>query len=154
MRVLRCLIGVTIGVVLTTAVAHAQSSGIAGIVRDSSGAVLPGVTVEASSPALIEKTRSVSTDAQGRYNIVDLRPGTYSVVFTLPGFTTVRREEILLSAAFTANVNAELKVGSLEETVTVTGESPIVDKTSSSARSSIAMSSKPCQRRRTGRRSA
>ena len=127
MRVLRCLIGVTIGVVLTTAAAHAQSSGIAGIVRDTSGAVLPGVTVEASSPALIEKSRTVSTDTQGRYNIVDLRPGTYTVVFTLPGFTTVRREEILLSAAFTANVNADLKVGALEETVTVTGESPIVD---------------------------
>ena len=127
MRVLRCLVGVTIGVVLTTAAAHAQSSGIAGVVRDTSGAVLPGVTVEASSPALIEKSRTVSTDTQGRYNIVDLRPGTYSVVFTLPGFTTVRRDEILLSAAFTANINADLKVGSLEETVTVTGESPIVD---------------------------
>src|SRR5687767_2907761 len=91
--------------------AFAQSSGIAGVVRDTSGAVMPGVTVEASSPALIEKVRTVFTDAQGRYNIVDLRPGEYTVVFTLTGFSTVRRQNILLSAAFTANVNAELKVG-------------------------------------------
>ena len=89
----------------------AQSSGIAGVVRDTSGAVLPGVTVEASSPALIEKVRTVATDTQGRFNIVDLRPGTYTVIFTLVGFTPVRREGIELSAAFTANVNAELRVG-------------------------------------------
>ena len=105
----------------------AQSSGIAGVVRDSSGAVLPGVTVEASSPVLIEKVRTVATDTQGRFNIVDLRPGSYTVTFTLVGFTPVRREGIELSAAFTANVNAELRVGSLEETITVTGESPVVD---------------------------
>ena len=95
--------------------------------KDSSGAVLPGVTVEASSPALIEKTRTVATDTQGRYNIVDLRPGTYSVVFTLTGFTTVRRDDVQLSAAFTANINVDLKVGSIEETITVSGETPIVD---------------------------
>ena len=112
---------------LIPSLAAAQSSGIAGIVRDTSGAVMPGVTVEASSPALIEKVRSVTTDAQGRYNIVDLRPGTYDVTFTLTGFSTIRREGIILSAAFTANVNADLKVGQLEETITVTGESPIVD---------------------------
>lgn len=105
----------------------AQSSGIAGVVRDTSGAVLPGVTVEAASPVLIEKVRTVVTDTQGRFNIVDLRPGEYVVTFTLVGFTPVRREGIELSAAFTANVNAELRVGSLEETITVTGESPIVD---------------------------
>lgn len=107
--------------------AVAQSSGIAGMVRDSSGAVLPGVTVEAASPALIERSRTALTDTQGRYNIVDLRPGVYTVTFTLPGFSTVKREEIQLSAQFVATVNAELKVGTLEETVTVTGESPIVD---------------------------
>jgi hypothetical protein len=107
--------------------ARAQSSGIAGVVRDSSGAVLPGVTVEAASPALIERSRTVVTDTQGRYNIVDLRPGVYTVTFGLTGFSTVRREEIQLSAQFVATVNAELKVGTLEETVTVTGESPIVD---------------------------
>ncbi len=105
----------------------AQSSGIAGVVRDSGGGVLPGVTVEAASPALIERVRSAITDSQGRYNILDLRPGTYSVTFTLPGFSTVRRTEIELPAAFTANVNVDLKVGALEETITVTGESPLVD---------------------------
>jgi hypothetical protein len=125
MRKVACLIGVVL--VVAAADARAQSGGIAGVVRDSSGGVLPGVAVEAASPALIEKARTVFTDAQGRYNIVDLRPGTYTVTFTLTGFTTVRREQILLSAAFTANVNADLKVGTLEETVTVTGESPVVD---------------------------
>ena len=107
--------------------AQGQTGSIAGVVRDTSGAVLPGVTVEASSPALIEKSRTVVTDGQGRYTVVDLRPGTYSVAFTLPGFATVRREGIELTTGFTANVNADLKVGTIEETVTVTGESPIVD---------------------------
>lgn len=110
------------------AVAWAQAgSGIAGVVRDSSGAVMPGVTVEASSPALIEKVRSVVTDDQGQYKIVDLRPGLYAVTFTLSGFTTVRREGIELSAGFTATVNGDLRVGSIEETITVSGQSPIVD---------------------------
>jgi len=127
MRILGCLAGGIIAALLTATTASAQSSGIAGVVRDSSGGVLPGVTVEASSPALIERTRSVVTDAQGRYNIVDLRPGVYTVTFALTGFSTVRREEIQLSAQFVATVNADLRVGTLEETVTVTGESPIVD---------------------------
>ncbi len=109
------------------AFAQGQTGSIAGVVRDTSGAVLPGVTVEASSPALIEKSRSVVSDGQGRYTIVDLRPGTYSVAFTLPGFATVRREGIELTSGFTANVSADMKVGTIEETVTVTGESPIVD---------------------------
>ena len=108
-------------------IATAQSSSIAGVVRDSSGAVLPGVTVEASSPALIEQARTVVTDAQGRYNIVDLRPGRYAVSFTLTGFSTVRREDLELPPVFTATVNAELKVGTLEETITVSGASPLVD---------------------------
>jgi hypothetical protein len=103
------------------------SGAIAGVVKDTTGAVLPGVTVEAASAALIEKVRSVVSDAQGNYKIIDLRPGTYTVTFTLPGFSVVKREGIELSAGFTANINGELKVGSLEETVTVTGESPIVD---------------------------
>src|SRR3989441_4685435 len=103
------------------------SGSIAGIVRDTTGAVLPGVTVEASSPALIEKVRSVVTDAQGNYKIVDLRPGAYTVTFTLPGFATYRREGIELSTAFTATANAEMRVGAVEETVTVTGASPVVD---------------------------
>ena len=100
---------------------------IAGVVKDTTGAVLPGVTVEVASPALIEKVRSAVTDDQGRYKVVNLRPGTYSVTFTLVGFGTLRREGIELSAGTTAPVNADLTVGSLEETVTVTGASPIVD---------------------------
>src|SRR5918993_4168347 len=125
MRRLVCLFA--LAALLLPAAAHAQSSGIAGIVRDSSGGVLPGVTVEATSPALIEKSRSAITDSQGRYNIVDLRTGVYTVTFTLTGFSTIRREEIQLPTAFTATVNVDLKVGSLEETITVSGESPLVD---------------------------
>jgi len=103
------------------------SSGIAGVVRDTTGAVLPGVTVEASSPALIEKVRSVVTDDQGLYKIVDLRPGIYTVTFALTGFSTVKREALELTTGVTATVNADLRVGALEETVTVTGQSPVVD---------------------------
>ena len=111
---------------LAPAVASAQSA-ISGIVRDTSGAVLPGVTVEASSPVLIEKIRTVVTDGEGRYSIVDLRPGTYTVVFTLTGFNTFRREGIELPANFTMTINADLRVGALEESVTVTGAAPVVD---------------------------
>jgi hypothetical protein len=111
----------------TGAFAQGQSGSIAGVVKDTTGAVLPGVTVEASSPALIEKTRSVVTDGQGAYKIVDLRPGTYAVTFTLTGFSSVKREGIELTSSFTANVSADMKVGSVEETITVSGASPIVD---------------------------
>ena len=104
-----------------------QASGIAGEVKDTSGAVLPGVTVEAASPALIEKARTVVTDGAGRYTIVDLRPGTYVVTFSLTGFRTVRREGIVLTAGFTASVNVALEVGAVQEAVTVTGASPLVD---------------------------
>jgi carboxypeptidase family protein len=108
--------------------AQSTTSGtIAGVVKDTTGAVLPGVTVEAASPALIEKVRTVVTDDQGQYKIVDLRPGIYTVTFTLTGFSTVKREGIELTTGFTAPVNAELKVGSLEETITVSGQSPVVD---------------------------
>jgi hypothetical protein len=100
---------------------------IAGVVRDTSGAVLPGVTVEAASPALIEKTRTVVTDGTGQYRVENLRPGPYAVTFTLAGFNTVKREGIELTGTFTAVVNAELRVGALEETITVTGDTPIVD---------------------------
>ena len=89
--------------------------------------MLPGVTVEASSPVLIEKVRAVVTDEKGRYTIVDLRPGVYKVTFTLPGFSTLVRESIELGANFVATVNADMKIGALQETVTVTSESPIVD---------------------------
>ena len=112
---------------LPTAVRAQANSAIAGVVKDSSGAVLPGVTVEASSPALIEKVRSAVTDGEGQYKIVDLRPGDYTVTFTLTGFSTVKREGIELTASFTANVNAELRVGALEETITVSGAAPTVD---------------------------
>ena len=104
-----------------------QSSGIAGVVRDTTGAVLPGVTVDARSPALIEQVRTAIADGEGRYNIVNLRSGVYSVTFTLPGFSTVIREGVELTAGFTAAINAELAVGALEETVTVSGVSPLVD---------------------------
>ena len=104
-----------------------QAAGISGIVRDTSGGAMPGVTVEAASPALIEKSRVVVTDGEGRYQIVDLRPGVYTVTFSLTGFSTVRREGIELGSGFTANVNADLRVGALEETITVTGAAPVVD---------------------------
>jgi Carboxypeptidase regulatory-like domain len=113
-------------VALVPAVAHGQAS-IHGTARDTTGSVMPGVTVEASSPALIERARSVVTDGSGQYRIVDLRPGVYAVTFTLQGFSTIRREGIELVGDFTASVNADLRVGALEETVTVTGGSPIVD---------------------------
>jgi hypothetical protein len=105
----------------------AAQSAIAGVVKDATGAVLPGVTVEAASPALIEKVRTVTSDEAGQFRVVDLRPGVYAVTFTLAGFTTVRREGIELTANFTASINVEMRVGSLEESITVTGESPIVD---------------------------
>src|SRR5258705_8012731 len=111
---------------LLAAPAWAQSS-ITGVVRDGSGAVLPGVTVEAASPALIEKVRTAVTDGQGLYRIVDLRPGVYTVAFTLPGFSTLKREGLELTAGFTATLTAELKVGELAETITVSGETPVVD---------------------------
>jgi hypothetical protein len=114
------------GVVLGSTTAFAQS-GITGQVRDTTGAVLPGVTVEATSPALIEQTRTVATDAQGRYAIVDLRPGSYRVTFTLSGFATFVRDGVELPSDFTATVNAELRVGALEESVTVSGQSAGVD---------------------------
>jgi hypothetical protein len=125
MHRLRLAVVLTICCVVPAAV-HAQAA-ITGVVRDGSGGVLPGVTVEASSPELIEKVRSVVTDGGGQYRIIDLRPGTYAVTFTLPGFNTVRREGIVLTTAITSTINIELSVGELQETVVVTGESPIVD---------------------------
>ena len=126
-KLARCVVVACVLLLPALAWAQAESGSIAGVVRDASGAVLPGVTVEAASPALIEKVRSVVTDGQGLYRIVELRPGPYTVTFTLPGFSTFKRDGIELATGFSANVNAELKVGSLEETITVSGESPVVD---------------------------
>ena len=118
-------------VLLCTATAAFAQASITGVVRDSSGAVLPGVMVETSSPALIEKARTVVTDGTGQYRIVDLRPGVYTVTFSLSGFNTFVRDGIALEGVIVATVNADLRVGALEETVTVSGESPIVDTQSS-----------------------
>src|SRR5437870_2677152 len=111
---------------LIPATAFAQAT-LAGTVRDASGAVLPGVTVEASSPALIEKTRSAITDGTGQYRIISLQPGTYTLTFTLTGFNTVKRENIQLTGTQVITIPVEMKVGGIEETITVTGETPVVD---------------------------
>ena len=127
-RIVRSGLVALISAVLVSAEASAQqAASIAGVVKDTTGAVLPGVTVEAASPALIEKVRSAVTDGEGQYRVVDLRPGTYTLTFSLAGFNTLKREGIELTAGFTATVNADLRVGALEETVTVTGASPLVD---------------------------
>jgi hypothetical protein len=131
MRIRRNIVAQSMGVALTwlvwlPAVASAQSA-IAGVVKDATGLVMPGVTVEAASDALIEKTRSVVTDAQGEYKIVDLRPGIYTVTFSVAGFNTFKRDGVELPSSFTATINADLKVGAVAETVTVSGESPVVD---------------------------
>src|SRR5437870_4098857 len=115
------------GVVLLWPAHAAAQSSIAGAVRDTSGAVLPGVTVEAASPALIEKIRTAVTDGQGRYSIVELRPGIYTLTFALPGFQTVRRQGIEVVANTTVPINVDMQVGAVEETVTVSGETPVVD---------------------------
>lgn len=131
----------------TAAAAGAQTLGtIAGSARDASGAVLPGVSVEVASPALIEKVRLAVTDGQGLYRIVNLPPGTYTVTFTLQGFSTVRREQVEVSPSFTATIDADMRVGNIQETVTVTGESPIVDvQSAAQTRSVDATSSRSCR---------
>jgi hypothetical protein len=128
-RVNAALFVLSLGLFPAAVYAQATAS-IVGTVKDASGAVLPGVSVEASSPALIEKTRTVVTSGTGQFSIENLRPGTYTVTFQLTGFSTVKREGIELSGSFIAAVNAELKVGGLAETITVTSEAPIVDITS------------------------
>ena len=124
------------GVLLLPAVASAQAS-LTGLVQDTSGAVLPGVTVEATSPVLIEKVRSGVTDANGRYQIVDLRPGIYTVTFTLTGFATVVREAVELIGTSTVTIGAEMRVGTLQETITVSGETPTVDLASTTRQVSM-----------------
>jgi len=129
-RLVFCIVLVSAGLLLVPAVSTAQGTStgsIAGAVKDSSGAVLPGVTVEASSPALIEKVRTTTTDDKGEYKITELRPGTYAVTFALPGFNTFKRDGLQLSPNFTATINATLAIGSIQETVTVSGATPLVD---------------------------
>ncbi len=126
MRVLKGLLLVLVCLAIVPSAAFAQAS-IAGVVKDTSGAVLPGVTVEASSPVLIERSRTAVTDTSGLYRIVDLRPGTYLVTFTLGGFTTFKRDGVELTGSFTATINADLRVGAISETITVSAESPVVD---------------------------
>src|SRR5580765_6110621 len=115
-RIARLGIAALACVLLGRGVGWAQTGSIAGVARDTSGALLPGVTVEAASPVLIEKVRSVITDGQGVYRIVELKPGRYTVTFSLPGFTTFRRDGIDVTANFTATVNSEMAVGSIAET--------------------------------------
>jgi hypothetical protein len=134
MRAVWLLVRLTMVLLPISVSAQAVSSGsIAGVVRDATGAVMPGVTVEAASLALIEKVRTAVTDAEGNYKIIDLRPGAYTVTFTLTGFSTLRREGIELTTGFTATVNADMRVGALEETLTVTGATPVVDTQSTRA---------------------
>src|SRR5499426_426742 len=104
----------------------AQST-LTGVVKDESGAVLPGVTIEAGSPALIERARTVVSDESGTYKIIDLRPGSYTLTFSLPGFKTYKREEIELVSNFTATINAVMTVGGVDQTITVATETPVVD---------------------------
>ena len=133
MRVTAATLSLVAWVLMIPSTAWAQAT-IAGAVRDTSGAALPGVNVEATSSALIEKVRAAVTDSTGQYRIEDLRPGTYTVTFSLAGFSTVRREGLELPDAFTATVNADLRVGALEETLTVSGQAPTVDVQSAAQR--------------------
>jgi hypothetical protein len=126
MRGLNYVLLVLAGAVLLPSVAAAQGT-LTGTIKDGSGAVLPGVTVEAASPALTEKSRTVVSDGAGQYRIIELPPGTYSLTFTLPGFSTVKRDGIQLSGSTVLTIPAEMKVGAIEETITVTGETPVVD---------------------------
>jgi hypothetical protein len=126
-------VAVAIGALVATPSTALAQSAIAGLVRDTTGAVLPGVQVEASSDVLIEKTRSAVSDGEGRYQIIDLRPGTYVVTFTLQGFNTFRREGLDLPSNFTMTVNADMRIGEFQETLVVTGDSPVVDIHSASS---------------------
>ena len=135
-RLAKRLLLVATAVLLLPAGAYAQGA-ITGVVKDASGGVLPGVTVEAASPVLIEKVRSVVSDDTGQFRIVNLNPGTYSVTFSLPGFSTVKRDGVEITGTFVATINGELKVGALEETITVAGETPIVDVQSAKVQQTV-----------------
>ncbi|HLG54738.1 MAG TPA: carboxypeptidase regulatory-like domain-containing protein [Vicinamibacterales bacterium] len=135
-RLVRVLVVLTVAGLAPPASAFAQAS-IAGLVKDTSGAVLPGVTVEAASPVLIEKVRSAITDGAGRYSVLDLRPGTYRVTFTLPGFRTIIREGVELSGTAVVAINADMTVGGVQETITVSGQTPAVDLQSTTRQTSM-----------------
>jgi hypothetical protein len=124
----RAAIAAALIIMVVPSLASAQAS-IAGTVKDTPDALLPGVTVEASSPALIEKVRTAVTDGTGQYRIENLRPGIYTVKFVLTGFSTVSREGVEVSGSATVSINADMRVGSLEETITVTGEACITTRT-------------------------
>ena len=133
--------------VMVPSLAAAQS--IAGVVRDSSGAVLPGVTVEAASPALIEKVRSGVSDGSGQYRIENLAPGIYKITYSLTGFANVEREGVQVSTGVTLTLNADMRVGGVQESITVSGETPVVDVQNSTRvqRCSATRSSRRCRRR-------
>jgi Carboxypeptidase regulatory-like domain len=139
MRVMRQTV-LVLSCLLLPVLVYAQGSALSGVVKDSSGAVLPGVTVEASSPVLIEKTRTAVTDSAGLYRVTELPPGTYKVTFTLTGFATVVRDGVELTGASVTTINADLRVGAVAETITVTGETPVVD-VQTSARKQVVLSS-------------
>ena len=126
-RCRRVAVAVLVALLIMIPRAIFAQSTIAGLVTDTTGAVLPGVTVEASSPALIEKVRTATTDGEGRYTIANIRPGLYAVAFTLAGFSTVKRDGIEVASNVSVPLNVQLKVGALEETVTVSGATPVVD---------------------------
>jgi hypothetical protein len=126
-RALALFAGAFLCLALLPASALAQQATIAGVAKDTSGAVLPGVTVEISSPALIEKTRSAVTDGSGQFQIIQLVPGTYTVTFTLQGFNTFKRDNVEVSGSGVVTVNADMKVGEIAETITVTGQTSLVD---------------------------
>src|SRR3954468_7440165 len=126
MRALLRAIGLLTVLCAAPASAWAQTT-LAGVVKDNSGAVLPGVTVEATSPVLIEKARTAITDGSGRYRIENLQPGTYTITFSLAGFSSVKQENQLLTGTGVTTVDAELRVGGVADTITVSGETPVVD---------------------------
>jgi hypothetical protein len=138
---MRQLVRVAMVAAIVFALPHlavAQNLGtVTGAAKDASGAVLPGVSVEVSSPALIERVRTATTDGTGLYRIINLPPGVYTVSFTLPGFNTVKREQVQVQAGFTVTIDGEMKVGAVQETVTVTGESPVIDVQSAAATRSV-----------------
>src|SRR5207248_9984036 len=126
MRLGKAVAAVLAGFVLLPTAAFAQVT-LAGTVKDPSGAVLPGFTIDATSPVLIERIRTASTDAAGQYRIESLQPGTYTVTFRLSGFATLRRDEVVVSGSGVVKIDADMKVGAVAETVSVTAESPVVD---------------------------